>query len=186
MRFLVCFFFLCGCSIDNICYNQHYSNTTNYSVSPNVKTPNGIKVDTTNFIVDLNDIDRRIDEVETCLKQKYPDGKLPLEIIQNGHCLYPTFDTNIHRSCLEIKVAPDWHVGCLGEEIFPCSIDPKYCLAKGITPTQECPCECRSAIQDQNVIVITPDLYLLKGDMIRLQTGCNFIWIDGLQECFSN
>lgn len=173
---------LCSCSSSY--YRLNFLNVTNYTINPDEVTSNGVRVDTSGKTVDLVEIDQKITQVENCLKNKYPTGKLPNEIIKTGQCVNNWFDTNINRAELVIKIAPDFHIGCAGEELFPCGVDPKLCEAKGLTPTAECPCECRVAIQDNHAIVVTPNLYLLKADMIRLQTGCNFIWIPGLQECF--
>jgi hypothetical protein len=135
--------------------------------------------------LDLAAVDAHTDAVEACLRAKYPDGKLPPAVVAAGHCLYDTIELTVHRDCLTVKLAPDWRWSCDGkEQVFPCSVDPALCEAKGIHPTAECPCSCRSAIQDDGVIVVTPNLHLYDNDLIRLQTSCNFIWIPGLQECF--
>jgi hypothetical protein len=172
-----------GCNA--VGYVGQFANVTTYGVSPSDRTPEGVVVDASGFKVDLAAIDSHIDKVEQCLRDKYPDGSLPADVVKNGHCLSDKFDPVIQRSFLTVKVAPDWHNGCLNEQVFPCGVDPKYCEAKGITPTPECPCECRGAVQDNDTIVTTPDLHLFDNDLIRVVTTCNYIWIAGLQECFA-
>lgn len=173
---------LVGCgNVGGQCYDGNYANVTAYRISPDASSPSGISVDGS---VDLAKLDALTDSVEGCLNSKFPDGKMPAELVVAAHCLSDHVELHVHRDCLKVKVAPDWHVGCQGEEVFPCSIDPVLCEAKGFTPTPECPCECRSAIQDNGTIVVTPDLLMYEHDLIRLQTSCNYIWVPGLQECF--
>ncbi len=180
MRLALAVLLAAGC--EPTCYDGHYANVTAYPIHASTRTPEGIAVDGD---LDLVELDRKTDAVEACLRGKYPDGHLPPELVEAAHCLSDRVDLDVHRDCLTVKVAPDWHVGCQGEQQFPCSVDPALCEAKGFTPTPECPCECRSAIQDNDAIVVTPDLRLFDNDLIRLQTSCNFIWVPGLQECFS-
>jgi len=196
MRFVLALFLIgCGyCPYEA----DNYSNPTNYSIDPTLRTPNGIKVDSSNQIVDLNDIDRRTDEVEACLGKMFPDGVLPADIVSKSTCLYNHFDTHVHRDCLQVKIPPDWYKGCIdenwqycsnvpgcGEEVFPCKVDPALCEAKGFTPTPECPCACRAMIQDNNTIVTAPNMHLYKSELIRLITSCNNIWTSQLDQCWS-
>lgn len=181
MRFLFACLALSGCAV---CYNGGFVNVTSYPVTTTEKSPEGIAVDPSGFQVDLADLDHKTDLVEECLREKFPDGRLSGDIVTASHCLTDRIDTTIHRSCLRVKVAPDWHVGCQGEQVFPCSVDPALCEAKGFTPTAECPCECRSAIQDQDTVVTTPDLRLYANDLLRIVTTCNDIWTSSLQDCF--
>jgi len=174
---------LSGCGVN---YNIYFANVTEYPVIPDTYTAKMVQVDTSGLEVNLADIDRRVDEVEQCLTKRFPDGQLSNRIIVDAHCRAPSFLPAVNRSELTIKIAPDWRNGCSGQQVFPCGVDPKYCIAKDITPTAECPCACRSAIQDDTTIVVTPNLYLLKGDLLRIITGCNFPWVPGLQECFSD
>ncbi len=177
MKFLA--LLLAGCGA---CYDGQYDNVTSYPVHATSHTPKGIAVDGE---LDLAEIDRRTDAVEACLRARFPDGRLPPELLGPGHCLYDTVELTVPRGCLTVKLAPDWHMSCTGnQQVFPCGVDPSLCVAKGLTPTEACPCECRSAIQDQSTIVVTPNLHLYDGDLIRLQTSCNFIWIPGLVECY--
>lgn len=173
---------LAGCGgVGGVCYDDHYANVTAYTVRATQRSPSGIAVD---GALDLGELDRRTAAVEACLAARFPDGRMPAALVAAAHCLTDRVELVVHRECLTVKVAPDWHVGCAGEQVFPCSVDPALCQAKGLTPTAACPCECRSAIQDDGTIVVTPDLRLYANDLMRLQTSCNDIWVPGLEECF--
>lgn len=181
---LVIILLLAGCGAP--CLDNAYADVTSYAVSPSRRTPEGVAVDGD---LDLADIDAHTDRVEACLRKLYPDGRLPADVVQAGQCLTDRFEPTVPRDCLVVKLAPDWHLSCVidgqQEQVFPCpDIDPDVCRSKGIEPTDTCPCECRGAIQDQHVVVTTPDLHLYDHDLIRLVTGCNFIWSTSLKECY--
>ena len=167
-------------------YHGMYRSVTSYNIQPVTRTPGGIHVDRSGNNIDLDDLDKKTAQVETCLAKNFPDGRLSPEVQSASHCIRPTFDPFFHRDAAYVKIAPDWHVGCEGEQVFPCNVDPKLCEAKGFVPTKQCPCECRSTIQNDNVVVTTPNLYLYKGELIRLMTGCNNIWTtQKLASCFT-
>lgn len=157
---------------------EYFANVTNYAIRPSQKTPRGIAVDPSGMCVDLAAIDRKFLEVETCLRSLHPNLLISNETWRAGNCVYQ--DMYFWRPV--VKISPDSHVGCLEEQVFPCSVDPVHCFEKGLTPTEACPCECRGAIQGGDVVT-TPDLYLLKADIIRLDTSCNTPWVPGLEEC---
>lgn len=196
MRTLLTCLMLFACRSDPPCYDNHYSDVVSFSTQPNTKTPSGIQVDTSGFSVDLAAIDTKVLNVENCLKAKYPNGVLPPDVVVNGQCIRNTFDTTIHRDCMRVKIASDWHVGCSGEQVFPCNVPIKLCEDKGImidphckqgqapSPDCPCPCECRSAIEQNDTVITTPDLRLFDDALMRLTTGCNFIWVAGLVECY--
>lgn len=180
---------LAGCDVGGACLDNHYQNVTTYPVHAQTHTPEGIAVDGD---LDFAELDARTDRVEACLRSKFPDGRLPPDVVAKAQCLSSTFVPVVPRSCITVKVAPDWHMSCVvnqafdapQEQVFSCTIDPTVCMAKGITPTDACPCECRGAIQDQDTIVTTPNMHLYANDLIRLVTGCNVIWATNLGECY--
>lgn len=179
----------CGCG-DNDCYVNHYRNITNYDVIPETLTPNDVLVDTSGFDVDLAEIDRQIDEMEVCVQNALFDGiDMPTAQAQgcrDSNLNYRTdfTDISVRRECLTVKIAPDWYVSaCSGQEVFPCDIPPQVCIDKGLEITDECPCRCRSAIQDENVVVTTPNLYLFRGELARMITGCNNPWFGAVSRC---
>lgn len=184
MKYWLYLLLLLGCREPEWRYDGHFANVTAYSIAPTQMTPQGLNVDASGSWVDLAAIDAKVDAVEQCLQGLYPDGVLPATMVATGHCLQNHFSPRVHREALVIKVAPNWHVGCSGEQQFSCAVDPQLCVDKGLVPTVQCPCQCRSAIQDQDIIVTTPDLRMLDHDLIRIVTSCNYIWVDPLQGCF--
>ncbi len=172
----LCFSVFLSCN-DN-CYYNYYANVTDYKVEADARTPIlGILVTTNGQVVDLARIDEIILSVENCLGME------------------------LKRECLEVVVPPDWYVSyCVnpeGEELFPCRIDPQVCADKGLSidpdcvPGQlpdddcPCPCNCRATIQDENVIITTPNLKLFSAELIRMMTGVNNIWLNPeLSKCY--
>ena len=183
----------CGCGTYNPYDRNHYQDVVNYPTSFDSVTPDGIRVDTSGQDISLVDIDSHISKVESCLRNLYPDGKLPESLIAKAQCQYKWFEPTIDRTSIAVKVAADWHwsgemcgdVGYGRQQIFPCNVDKKLCEVKGLTVTADCPCECRGSVLQQHVVVTTPNLHLFDNDLIRIVVGCNFIWTPGLQECFS-
>lgn len=193
MRTLTIFMllFFGGCTSET-CYHNHYQTITDYEITINAITPNGVNVDDSGFFVDLSEIDRQIDEMEICVQQALLGG-IDIETARVQDCRaggqeYRTnfSDISVERDCLIVKVAPDWRVSNCSEEymeIFPCDINPQVCEDKGLEVTDGCPCQCRSIIQDENVIVTTPDLYLFRGELARMITGCNNPWFGNVSGC---
>lgn len=194
MRYLI--IFLVGCGPFNVYDNNHYSNVVNYPVNANEVTAKGVKVDNSGFDVSMQDIDTKVDKVESCLNKAFPGGILDADTIKSGQCIHASFLLPFVRSDIAVKIAPDWHKGDVSElskcgapgvspeETFPCNIDPQLCVDKGFTITPECPCECRGAVLNNHIVVTTPDLYLFDADLMRIVTSCNMVWLNKLQECF--
>lgn len=144
---------LCSCEEEK-CYINNYFNVTSYEVEPTNKTPMGIKIDDPLGLLDVHRVDTLVMELEDCL------------------------GIRLKVECITIKVPLDIYKSpCTGVWLFECVIDPQLCIDKGLIPTSECPCNCRSAIQDDNVIVVTPTLETLKGELTRLMTGISNPWI---------
>jgi len=173
-----------GCGVyESPCYDVQDANVTQYSVNPTAVTPQGLRVDTSGFHLDLQEVDRHAQAVRACLQRLYPDHRLPQALLGPASCLRDTWEPL--KACLVVKVPPDWSMGCRGEQVFPCSVDPQLCRDKGLDVTPQCPCSCRDAVQDDGVVVTTPDFHLFDQSLIRLLTSCNQIWVPGLQECFN-
>lgn len=148
-------------------------------VDPNVYTPKNVWVDMSGLPVNLNKIDRVIDEVEACLRGfDTADGKNYIVPQSDAAgCRTATFTLPICRGCLIVKVANDWH---LSETMFAGSYQqllPSFAgygdcgkdLAPGI-------CFWRAGIQDNYTIVTTPSFYVFKDPLVRLTTGCDKPW----------
>jgi len=161
---------LCLSSCGQRCYDNSYANITDYNVSPNATTPGGIEVDTSDLPANLIEIDRQTEALEACLKM------------------------TVDRDCLTVLIAPDWYISeCSGQQLFPCRINPDICRDKmrrdGMAEEEieetllVCPCACRATIQDENVVVATPNLLLYRAELARMLTGINNPWIPGISEC---
>lgn len=154
---------------DNYATLSHYS-TKNKKVS---RTPEGITVYLNGADIDLKKIDDIVDSLEICLGIK------------------------IHRECFEIYIPTDWYIStCSGEQLLPIAAPHEQCEAKGLElpencwglnhPTDACPCVCNYRVSTQRnfLIVVTPNLKLLKAELARLVTGVNNPWIDNdIKEC---
>jgi hypothetical protein len=190
--FLFVFGVFGGCSEDNDCYLNNYQSITGYEINPNLTTPEGISVDTSGFDVDLEELDRQIDEMEICVQDALAGG-IDLATAEAQDCRDSNWnyrtdfsDISVRRGCLIVKIAPDWNVSSCSEEymeVFPCDMPAEVCENKGLEVTEECPCRCRSTIQDENIVVTTPDLRLFRGELARMMTGCNNPWFRPVSRC---
>ena len=139
--------------IDNQCYFSGFQNVTSYEVSQTGVTAKGIKLDDPNGLLNVEKLDSFVTQVEKCL------------------------DIMIKSNCITVKVPLDLYQSpCTGKLLFPCSIDEQICRDKGLEPTKECPCNCRGAIQDENIIVIEPTLEIFKGELVQIMTGISNPW----------
>lgn len=191
---LVLLIFITGCGDDcrykaGACYNNHFQNITDYCVEPNVRTPSGIKLDTSGYEVDLERLDTRVNEIESCVldtMQKY--SIISDDEQRKWQCLRNSFDPErdkLKRDCLVIKVV---------DPIYSCSDwqhipdDPEgarqICLTEGFMPREECPCYWRTAIQDENVIITPPAIYLW--ELGRIMTSCNGVWQSPFAACLGH
>ena len=156
MRFFILALILTSCS--NECYCGYFSDVTDYDISGEyIFSPGGIKIYPNENIVDIDLIDKKVEELEQCLGIK------------------------IKRDCFKVYIPNDWYIStCSEEQLIPSIVDPQLCRDKGLEikpecewvmyPTEECPCPCniRSGIQDNNVIITTPDLKLFKMPLTRI------------------
>lgn len=165
-RLVIISLLFCGCYEDD-CYCNWYKSITDYNVSGKYFfSPAGIKIYPNNNTIKLQEIDKKVEELEECLNIK------------------------VKRDCFIILIPDDWYISsCSGEELLPVSAPYYLCEDKNIRieescrwldkPTKECPCVCawRSAIQDDHILVLTPNLKMLKLELTRLTTGVNNPWI---------
>lgn len=124
----------------------------------------------------------QLHRVEACLAPLRSQWLSPAEE-QEAECLGRAAAVLELRTCLRVAVAPDWHLSCTGEQVFPCSIGPERCQQKGQLPTEACPCSCRAQIQDMTTIWITPNKKLLSAYAVTLLTGCLNPWTSHLVSC---
>lgn len=176
---------LSACSDSKPCINYNYQSQFNYQINATLITPKGIQVDPTGQTISLKLIDQKFDEVEKCLTDTFGNpAHIPSDLALKAQCENSTFDLPIHRSCITVKIPNDWLWNCDGtEQLLPALAPQSLCNAKGLSKDPNCPCRWRAGIQDDFVIVATPDLYLIKDPLIRIATGCNNPWIDELAKC---
>lgn len=159
---------LASCSSSKDCYYIESSNGTNYSIdTSNTTTPNGINVDMSGMPVHLETIDQMVDDLEICLRS----------VLHN-----PNF--TIDRSCLRVKIAPDWfYAPCPNHaEIFPCDIEASRCSGSFMSPAEahkhamciQTPefdpsrCYCAGVVQDTDIAVVPPSLQALRHELTHI------------------
>jgi len=122
-----------------------------YEVHPDALTPSGIPVDTSGTGVDVEEIDRRVQAVASCL--------------------------GVTAESPTIKVAPDSIPSCVGAWLLlPIEAPVEGCYAKVQTPSDACPCHWRTGIQPDGSIVIPPDLYNLGDPLTRIMAAVYDPW----------
>jgi len=124
-------------------------------------------------------IDSEIVELYQCLREQGLMGRriAPSEV-PGAWCYNDPIvirDEMSCRGCLEIKVPRKWESSCIDASIqlLPVSAPDWHCIAKGLTPTPECPCRWRAGIQDGNILVTTPDLGMFRHELLRYISGCH-------------
>lgn len=163
-----------GCGGEQ-CKRNYFQTHTNYKVNADQKTGSGIKVDTSGQDISLELIDQLTLEVELCLEEEFPEGKLPREVRIEANCLDDNFES-LHRECIQIKIPNNWQYSCDGSQQVLQDEAPQYlCDQKGMS-NSACTCNWRAAIQDEYTIIVTPSLYMYKDPLIRIITGCNNPW----------
>lgn len=165
---------LLGC--EQTCYQHHnYATLSDYSTKNKSAeyTESGVKVYLNDNYTSLTEVDKKTIELEQCLGISIP------------------------RECFAVYVPSDWYISaCSGQELLPVPAPLEQCRVKGLEiadeceglekPTPECPCVCnyRVSLQDNYLIVVTPNLLLYKAELARLVTGINNVWADDeIREC---
>lgn len=166
---------------EECCYDSRLANVTGYDIEADRYTPKGIGIDdpiNPEFALNATELDGHVDDLEACLNENFLLNPVITE--ERGHCLTWKFPNGlrIKRECLTVKVPDDLYQSpCSDQWLFPCDVDDQYCVAKGIVPTEECPCNCRATVQDNNSIVTNHVLNVFKGELARIITTCNNPWI---------
>lgn len=178
-----CLVILGGCQVET-CYpigdNWPYKH---FDVSKQLTTSSlGYKVDDPKSELNVKALDETLANVVQCMNQQAPLTKA--ELIEADCNEKPEVSV---KACLTVKAAPNWIVStCSGSQVFDCDAPQSGCLAKGITPTDSCPCRCRALNQDFEVLVTTPNLELVPWRFVEMTTGCYQIqYIARYQECAS-
>ena len=168
-----------------------------YEVTPTLTSPKGVRIDPSNNQVDPAAIDCIIDKVEACLIRKFGNPPvIPADLAQSAYCARTTFSLPIARDKLVLKIPNEipshlvgldwqpetrdglgWHLNCDGtQQLLTIAAGDAGCVAKGLTPTNSCPCRWRANMLDDHTIVATPSLYLFPDWLIRWSTGCQNPW----------
>jgi hypothetical protein len=165
--------------------NHHSLENINppYEINAALTTPEGIRVDTSGQDVSLEMIDRVVDATERCINDTFPD-RLPASITDASWC-EKEYKHHIDRDCITIKIPNSWSYSCDGTQLLlDRKVDNQLCIDKGLDRDfNECPCQWRSGIQEDNVIVVLPDLYMLPDPIVRYMTSCYNAWIGDLAKC---
>lgn len=166
------------------CYNNSFQNISNYLVNPNYLTLSGIQVDT-EYNIDLSLLDTRIKNMENCLQEVAREiSPITQEQKQDWSCLKNTFNIEpFKRECLIIKVVKPILSKCSDWQFIDVLAPKELCEDKNVVPTEECPCRWRVAIQDENILIVPPKLYLW--DLGRIWSGCNNIWESAFVKCLN-
>jgi hypothetical protein len=164
--------------VQETCYQSNYPNYSNFTISKNLESYGGILFDDPKHELDYSAVIDFNTRVLECIKS-LPELS-PAELSE-GAC-YGKMDPVI-RSCLVVKV-PEWHNStCSNEQLFQCDVGNQPCYNKGLTPTAECPCLCRAMIQDNTVLLTTPNLRLYPAYLTSMLTGCMYPWTVNLAKC---
>lgn len=169
--------FLIGCLDSGICYQNYYQSQFNYKIKADQVTESGIKIDIDVEDFDSDRIDQLVNETEACLQTTFPDGILSDDVVHDAQCQNRSFNPVISRECFKVKVPDDWVFSCDGStQLLPQVAPQRLCGDKGLEADPNCPCRWRAGIQDNTVIVTTPNLKLFKDPLVRIVTGCNNPW----------
>ncbi len=175
------------CDDDKVCYeSNNYQSVTSYDVVPDTYTPKGIGIDNSDnpgWQLDPAEIDFMVDSLEECLNANFAANPVIPDYVASpsvANCYRKDFSegVNIERDCLTVKVPDDLYSSpCTGKLLFMCDVDPQLCADKGFSPNPDCPCSCRATIQDSNCIITEPTLEVFKGELARMVTSCNNVWV---------
>jgi hypothetical protein len=132
-------------------------------------------VDAGSFDIDLVKLDQAIDWMESCLANVGKEMIVPtVEERYLWSCVYDDFrNLHVNRECLKIKIVPAVTSTCSSWQFLDVKADQALCDRKGLVANKDCPCRWRMAIQDDQVVVTPPAIYLW--DLGRIVTGCSNI-----------
>lgn len=177
---------LAGCATGNPAgYPPRFQSVTAYPVKADRVTHGGVRY---SGALDPVDLDARTGRVAGCLKHLPEPSEAEKRV---GDCPAWPLRRAVDAARFDVLLAPDWGPSCFApesEETFPCRIDPRYCfdpppVGKGLPKDSGCQCQCRATIQGNRTIVVTPNLRLYPAELVRLVTGCNYVWTKTLGEC---
>jgi hypothetical protein len=128
-------------------------------------------------------LDARAEHIEQCLKEVCKDAP-PTEPWWDCNCSH-LIASDLKRDCIVVKIVEPIFSRCSDWQFVPIDAPQRLCDAKGLEENPECPCRWRWYIQDQNVLITPPALYLY--DLVRMHTTCNAMWfVPELAACASS
>jgi len=176
MRIAIFAMFLVGCGDPfGECRSNFFENITNLPIHFDQVTPNGIRIDSGGFPIDLVETDRRVLAIADCIIGMAQKAK------PEWGCLYPLPEYN--PECLAIKLVPAIKSSCSDWDFIGVEAPQELCDAKGLKADPNCPCSWRIGVQN-DYIIITPsrdNLYLW--DVGRAITSCTGIWNSPYSAC---
>lgn len=180
----ISFIFLYSC---DECETYTYRTNTDYSINVTDTTPNGIDVDTTGQDIDLERIDRIFNYVYDCIRNSFPDMIITGDVLEQGYCQNSEIiKENVCKRCMIIKIPDNWIMSKDGkEQMLQDEAPAQGCIDKGLCEDyNDCPCHWRALVNQDNKIVVTPNLRLLNDALLRYITSCWYVWENPiLTEC---
>lgn len=162
----------CGCNEEQ--YGYDCDSFSHYRVTNEHMTPGGVHFEGPS--TSDGQVDEYVGAVETCLGR------------------------SVVREGFTVLVAPDWYeepAACTlpdwgPQQLLPVPAPEEGCAAKGYSPEVDCPCEWRGGIRcpgpdsaGRAVLVETPNLLLLKDNLIRLVMNTSNPWTAEFAPCAS-
>lgn len=88
------------------------------------------------------------------------------------------------RDCLQLLVTTQWDWSCDGQEqLLRVEAPGAGCRQKGFEADLDCPCRfrggtIRSPDRHHNLVIVTPNLRMLRAEVVRYWSGCWDVWRD--------
>lgn len=147
-----------------------------YNVGATMITPSGIRYDPSGMSISPELIDRLTSEVEECMQLAFPNRTLSQSDASAAYCQSSSIVLPIRRDFV-VKVANDWVLSCdKSEQLLLVLAGSPGCIAKGVVPTETCPCRWRAGVRCPNELIVTPSFYLYKDVLIRYAFQCSNPW----------
>lgn len=180
------------------CPSNGYRTEKYYPFTLTERTALGLALDTTTGAIDAAFVDSAYATLVACLREQFTatpsitrELALQADCQEHGNTLKIEFNTlDTDAACYGAKIAPDWVTDRCGggEQELPVEGYDYVCIAKGLTPTPECPCRARVETERAelpgpngaymaNIIITPPNQKFFKAEIARNMTGCNNVWI---------
>lgn len=160
-----------------------------YTLEEIKTTSKGISYDPSMQNIDPELIDRLTDYVENCLRNQFPDGKLPQDVLEKSLCEKSSISYPIDRKSFFVKIANDCVPSCSDPKQYvlptPVMAGIQGCLNKGEVPDTNCKCRWRGGISCNNglTIIACPSFSIYEDNLIRALFTCQNPWASALAAC---